>query len=77
MADEVCIVVFPSTHFALKAEKAAKRARIIVRMIPVPRAISSDCNMGMEAPVEDMDRLREVLDADGVECEFVVWRKQN
>jgi len=46
-----------------------------VRMIPVPRGISSDCHMGMEAPVEDMERLRSLLAADGLECDLVRWRE--
>lgn len=32
--------------------------------------------MGMEAAIEDMDRLHDAFEADGIECEFVVWRKR-
>ena len=73
MADEVCIAVFPTTHAALGAERAAKEAGLAVRMIPVPRGISSDCNMGMRAAIEDMERLGSVLASKGIECELVRW----
>ena len=75
MAAELCIVTFTTTHGALRAERAAKEAGFRVRMIPVPREISSDCNMGMEASIEDMERLRSLLASRGIECEFVRWRE--
>ena len=75
MGEEVCIVTFPTTFAALKAERAAAEGGVAVRMVPVPREISSDCNMGMEASIEDMQRLRSLLGSRGVECEFVRWRE--
>ncbi|MHC4713011.1 MAG: DUF3343 domain-containing protein [Planctomycetota bacterium] len=75
MRDEVCIVTFPTTFAALRAERAAGEAGLAVRMVPVPREISSDCNMGMEASVKDMQALRSLLTSRGVECDFVKWRK--
>jgi hypothetical protein len=75
MPDERCILTFPSTHFALRAERAAKEAGIPVRMIPVPRRLSADCNIGMEAPVEQEDQLRALLAAKSVECGFRTWRE--
>ena len=75
MPDERCIVTFPSTHFALRAERVAKKAGIAVRMIPVPRRLSSDCNIGMEAPVEEEKQLGELLADNGVECDFRRWRE--
>ena len=73
MAAEVCIVTFPTTHGALRAEREAAEAGIEVRMIPVPRGISSDCNMGMEAAVGDEPQLRRLLSARGIECDLVRW----
>ena len=75
MPDERCIVTFPSTHFALRAERAAKEVAIPVTMIPVPRDISSDCHMGMEVPIEQADLLKGFLAAKGVDCSFVKREK--
>jgi len=72
---DVCIVTFATTQVALRAERVATDGGLNVRMIPVPRGISSDCHMGMEAPVEDMERLRSLLAADGLECDLVRWRE--
>lgn len=65
------IVTFPNTHLALKAERIAKEAGIRAKMIPVPRYISSDCNMGMRVAPEHKEALEASLKAAGVECAFV------
>ena len=71
----LAIVTFAVTHAALRAERAAMEAGFAVRMIPVPRGISSDCNMGMEAPVDEMERLRSLFASEGIECDLVRWRE--
>lgn len=70
---ERCIVTFPSTHYAIRAERAAMKSGIPIRMIPVPRQISANCNMGMEASIDQTDSLRAVLETQGIECHFVRW----
>ncbi len=73
--DSRCIVVFPSTHYAIQAERAAHKASIPIRMIPVPRRISPDCNMGMEVSIDRRDSLQAVLAAESIKCNLVTWRK--
>jgi len=73
VAEEYVIVIFPSTHHALKAERVAGEKGIDVKMIPVPREISSDCNMGMRVSCEDEEAARTVLEESNVQCEFVPW----
>jgi hypothetical protein len=75
VAGEICIVIFPSTHAAIRAERAAKEAGLKTRMIPVPREISSDCNVGMEASIDDMARLRCLLACRDIECDVATWPK--
>jgi len=70
--DERCIIVFPSTYFALRAERAAQEAGIPSRMIPVPRRISPDCNMGMEASIHQGNRLKMVLETEDIEFNLVI-----
>ena len=73
MGTDVCIVTFPTTHTAIQAERAANEAGLEVRMIPVPREISSDCNVGMKASVDDMPQLRSLMNSKGIECDLVEW----
>ena len=73
MAAEACIVTFPTVHAAIQAERAAKEEGVAVQMIPVPREISSDCNVGMKASVDDMPQLRSIMNFKGIECDMVEW----
>ena len=73
MNKECCIITFSSTHDALQAERIAKKAGIRVRMLPVPRWISADCNMGMESSIEQKDLLATKLEAGCIDCNFVTW----
>lgn len=71
MTEQRCIVTFPSTYHALRAERVSKAAGFSVSMIPVPRGISADCNIGMEVRSEHADSLRGVLEKARVDCDFV------
>lgn len=61
------LVLFRSTHLALSAERAARKAGIPVRMVVVPRRLSPDCNMGMAVGLGDGPRVRALLDGQGIE----------
>jgi hypothetical protein len=72
---EVCIFTFPSTHAALQAEALSEEAGLKIRMIPVPRALSSDCSMGMETSVEAESAAKELLVKGDVEHGSVRWER--
>lgn len=72
MSDARCIITFPNTHHALRAERVAGAAGVSTRMIPVPRYLSADCNVGMETSVEDGGELVILLRAKKVECRLVI-----
>lgn len=76
MADAHYIVTFPTTHMTLRAERVAKSGGVAVKVIPVPRQLSADCNMGIKVSLEDADSLRSLLDAANVSCAFVGWPKR-
>ena len=42
-------------------------------MIPVPRRLSPDCSMGMEAARSDRNKLETVLAEAGVEFSITDW----
>jgi hypothetical protein len=52
------VILFPSLHFALRAEKLMKERAIPYKLIPVPRYLSSDCGVCLRIP---WDRREEVL----------------
>ena len=43
--EDYLIILFSSTHHAIRGEQVAKEAGFVVRCIPTPRHISSDCGI--------------------------------
>lgn len=76
MPGEHAIAIFPSTHMALLAERAAREAGILVRMVVVPRRLSPDCNMGMATAMENKDSLRRLLASRNIECRLTDWPRE-
>jgi len=58
--ESFCVVVFESTHDAIKTEKAVK-AEIKVELIPTPREISASCGLSVKFPPEHINIVREVV----------------
>ena len=64
MPEPELVIVFPTTHLTLSAEKSLERAGIAHRTIMKPRKISSDCGLAIRVDLTSMDRCREALTAD-------------
>lgn len=43
--DNYCVITFQSVSYSIKFEKRMKENGINVKLIPVPRSISSSCGM--------------------------------
>ncbi len=61
VASPVLILIFRGTHQVLSAEKRLKGGRVPVRLIPVPRRLTSDCGLAIRIPIGQRDRAREIL----------------
>ena len=59
--DPVLILIFRGTHQVLSAEKRLKRGGVPLRLIPVPRRLTSDCGLAIRIPLDQRDRAREIL----------------
>ena len=65
------VVLFHSTSGAIRAEKLAKKADLKVKLIPVPRHLSSDCGVCLRFESVDVESLQAILDASRVEFEEI------
>jgi hypothetical protein len=65
------VVLFYSTSGAIRAEKLAKNAGLKVKLIPVPRHLSSDCGVCLRCESSDMEQVQGILDASRVEFEEI------
>jgi len=71
------VILFPSTYFALRAEKKSKEKGLSVRLIPVPRHLSSDCGVCLRIQWEANQIIQSLLETEGVKIEGVHPLKTN
>jgi hypothetical protein len=62
------VATFVSTHAALRAEKVARAAGLVVRMVPVPRHLSTDCHMGLQTAAAHRETLTGLLRIHRIEA---------
>lgn len=55
------VILFPSIHFALRAEKLMKERGIAYKLVPVPRHLSSDCGVCLRIPWEKKEEVLPLL----------------
>ena len=55
------ILIFRGTHQVLSAEKVLKKGGVPMRLIPVPRRLTSDCGLAIRIFPSDKDRARKAL----------------
>lgn len=60
------ILIFRGTHQVLSAEKHLKGAGVPLRLIPVPRSLTSDCGLAIQIAPSRKDRARNVLSRAGL-----------
>jgi hypothetical protein len=65
------VVLFPSVHFALRAEKLMKQRGIPFKLIPVPRHISSDCGICLRFSWDQREEVEAVLKEAKVNVEGI------
>ena len=55
------VVLFPSVHHALRAERFLKEAGLPCKLIPIPRNLSSDCGVCLRFDPPLRPRVEEAL----------------
>jgi len=64
-------VLFYSMSGALHAEKQMKRAGIAVKLIPIPRDLSSDCGICLRFERTDEVRVRQLLEEAEIDIQGI------
>lgn len=57
-----CMATFDTTHMSLKFEKKCRAAGLDVRIIPVPRELSSSCGFACRYPCDKKDEVERIVD---------------
>lgn len=63
---EYGIVLFNTTQEVMKAEKVLNSEGVKIKLIPVPRHISSNCGISILFDLDIMDRIRVILSENDI-----------
>lgn len=66
---EYCLITFRSTHLALRCEQVLKEKDLTVRLIPVPRQISSSCGLAARLPLAQAELAKQMCQNHQLEYE--------
>jgi len=64
-----CYITFPITYFALRAESLFQGTAYRVKLVPVPRSLSSSCGAALECDCPDLAAIAACLVHNQVEME--------
>ncbi len=65
--DQYGYITFKSVSYAMKFETAIKKFNINIKIIPVPRSISSSCGLCVRFNLADNDELQNIINKHKLE----------
>ena len=65
------VVIFHTNSAVLRAEKILLREGLTIKLIPVPRHLSSDCGIALRFNLSVETNVREILEATGVAIDSI------
>jgi hypothetical protein len=65
------VILFYTTSSVMKAEKILLKGNFAVKLIPVPRELSSDCGIALRFNWDDKERVTSLLESANVEIDSV------
>jgi len=71
MEKEYSVVLFFSTSSAIRTEKLARKQGVNVKLIPVPRHLSSDCGICLRFRSTDTKSIKNILDKEIIEYDSI------
>ncbi|MBN1233904.1 MAG: DUF3343 domain-containing protein [Candidatus Coatesbacteria bacterium] len=71
MKEARSVILFYSSSAALKMESLAKSENLVVKLIPIPRDLSSDCGICLLVLNDDMEEIKTIIDNHRIEYEGI------
>lgn len=71
MENEHLVFTFYSTHLALEFENLLENSGFNVKIIPVPRKISSSCGLAGKVESKDYKEIESICEKNGLEYEGI------
>jgi hypothetical protein len=67
-----CVILFPSSSYAIYGQKTLKRQSIQTKLIPVPRLLSSSCGVCIRINTDNKQQSEKALIEKGILFERIV-----
>ena len=79
LTEYYCVITFHNTHHSLIFEKELKQRSFKVRLMPVPRQVSSSCGTAAEFPCHLKDDILNICHEEDIEVDEVhkIEKKDN
>jgi len=71
------VVTFPSSFYAIRGEKVAKKANLTCKLIPCPRELSSSCAVSLAFEPADVEAVAELIERNRVQWEAIYLYQRN
>ncbi|MDI6871975.1 MAG: DUF3343 domain-containing protein [Bacillota bacterium] len=68
------LLLFPSIHYVLRAEKVLQRKGVAGGLVPVPHDVSTECGMAWSMPEEEISTALQALEGAGLRPD-AAWTK--
>jgi len=65
------VVIFYSTSSAIRTESVAKKQGLQIKLIPVPRHLSSDCGICLRFCYDDLEKIKKILVGNKIEFDTI------
>ncbi len=65
------VVIFYSTSAAIRTESLAKKQHLAVKLVPVPRHLSSDCGICLSFYADDSGNIKKILSENKIEFDAI------
>ncbi|TET37939.1 MAG: DUF3343 domain-containing protein [Planctomycetota bacterium] len=70
------VILVQSTTHAIRIEKLLKKAELQVKLVPVPRHLSSDCGVAVRILADERNRCEEILSENSTPFEQIASLKK-
>jgi len=71
MKEIYSVVIFYSTSAAIRTESLARKVKLEVKLITVPRHLSSDCGICLRFNNEDKQKIEEIIKENKIEYDHI------
>lgn len=69
LTDFYCVMTFHSTYHALNFEKVLQQNNYKVRLMPIPRQVSSSCGTAAEFPCDKKEEILRICNENHIEVD--------